>query len=162
MVWIIQNMQMHWRLLFMKTNFIKLLCSFYLMTLAGCSVFSIERTPYSVTAEFVMEEDSPSYKICGVDFSIYNFSTESIKEFELVFFLFDSDGEPASECPGRLSFTIEKEIEPDEVFNICLNLDSYITSVPQSLLEIDYLYVSKIVYANGSVWEDPFGFSAFM
>ena len=85
-----------------------------------------------------------------------------IKEFELVFFLFDSDGEPAYECPGRISFSIEKEIDPDEVFNICLSLDSYMIFVPQSLLEIDYLYVSKIVYANGSVWEAPFGFSAFM
>ena len=76
--------------------------------------------------------------------------------------LFDEEGEPAYECPGRVSFSIEKEIGPDEIFEICLSLDSYMIFVPRSLMEIDYLYVSKIHYADGSVWEDPFGFSAFM
>ena len=146
----------------MKNNFIKGLCCFLFFSLSGCAAFSIERNPYSVTADFVMDEDSPAYKICGVDLEFYNFSTDTVKEFELAFFLFDSDGEPAYECPGRVSFSIEKEIEPDEKFNICLSLDSYMIFVPQSLLEIDHLYVSRILYADGSVWEDPFGFSAFM
>ena len=146
----------------MKNNFVKGFICFFILTLFGCSAFSIEKPPYSVSADFVMEEDSPVYKICGVDLSFYNFSKEMVKEFEVSFFLFDSDGEPAFECPSRLSFSIEKEIDADESFSISLSLDSYMIFIPQSLLEIDYLYVSKIIYADGSVWEDPFGFSAFM
>ena len=128
----------------------------------GCSAFSLERSPYTINADFVMDEESSVYKICGVELSFSNLATETVKEFEVVFFLFDSDGEPAYECPNRLAFSIEREIGPDEDFSVCLSLDSYMTFVPQSLLEIDYLYVSRITYTDGSIWVDPYGFSAFM
>ena len=146
----------------MKTNFIKSLCCFLVIALSGCSVFSLERSPYTIEADFVMNEDAADYKTCGVNLSFYNLAAETVKEFEVVFYLFDSDGEPAYECPNRLSFSIEKEIGPDEDFSVCLSLDSYMTFVPQSLLEIDYLYVSRITYTDGSIWVDPYGFTAFM
>ena len=146
----------------MKTKFLKILCCFMLLVFSGCSAFSLERSPYTINADFVMDEESSVYKICGVELSFSNLATETVKEFEVVFFLFDSDGEPAYECPNRLAFSIEREIGPDEDFSVCLSLDSYMTFVPQSLLEIDYLYVSRITYADGSIWVDPYGFSAFM
>ena len=146
----------------MKTKFLKILCCFMVLAFFGCSAFSLERSPYTINADFVMDEESSVYKICGVELSFSNLATEIVKEFEVVFFLFDSDGEPAYECPNRLSFSIEREIGPDEDFSVCLSLDSYMTFVPQSLLEIDYLYVSRITYADGSIWVDPYGFSAFM
>ena len=146
----------------MKTKFLKILCCFIVLAFFGCSAFSLERSPYTINADFVMEEESSVYKICGVELSFSNLATETVKEFEVVFFLFDSDGEPAYECPNRLAFSIEREIGSDEDFSVCLSLDSYMTFVPQSLLEFDYLYVSRITYADGSIWVDPYGFSAFM
>ena len=146
----------------MKTKFLKILCCFMVLAFFGCSAFSLERSPYTINADFVMDEESSVYKICGVELSFSNLATETVKEFEVVFFLFDLDGEPAYECPNRLAFSIEREIGPDEDFSVCLSLDSYMTFVPQSLLEIDYLYVSRITYADGSIWVDPYGFSAFM
>ncbi len=146
----------------MKTKFLKILCCFIVLAFFGCSAFSLERSPYTINADFVMDEESSVYKICGVELSFSNLATETVKEFEVVFFLFDSDGEPAYECPNRLAFSIEREIGPDEDFSVCLSLDSYMTFVPQSLLEIDYLYVSRITYTDGSIWVDPYGFSAFM
>ena len=146
----------------MKTKFLKILCCFIVLAFFGCSAFSLERSPYTINADFVMDEESSVYKICGVELSFSNLATETVKEFEVVFFLFDSDGEPAYECPNRLAFSIEREIGLDEDFSVCLSLDSYMTFVPQSLLEIDYLYVSRITYADGSIWVDPYGFSAFM
>lgn len=146
----------------MKTKFLKILCCFIVLAFFGCSAFSLERSPYTINADFVMDEESSVYKICGVELSFSNLATETVKEFEVVFFLFDSDGEPAYECPNRLAFSIEREIGSNEDFSVCLSLDSYMTFVPQSLLEIDYLYVSRITYADGSIWVDPYGFSAFM
>ena len=146
----------------MKTKFLKILCCFIVLAFFGCSAFSLERSPYTINADFVMDEESSVYKICGVELSFSNLAAETVKEFEVVFFLFDSDGEPAYECPNRLAFSIEREIGPDEDFSVCLSLDSYMTFVPQSLLEIDYLYVSRITYTDGSIWVDPYGFSAFM
>ena len=34
-------------------------------------------------------------------------------------------------------------------------------SVPEDYLIIDYLYLSKIEYEDGTVWEDPYGLIAF-
>ena len=110
-----------------------------LMIFSGCSLFPFEKKPYFVSAEFVMDEDSVEYKLCGADILFWNTSDLTVKEFEIVFYLFDSDGEPASGCQNRLDFIIEKEIDPGEEFQNCLSLDSYMTVVPQSLFEIDYL-----------------------
>ena len=146
----------------MKNSFFRLVACLFLSLLLGCSAFSAERNPYSIAADFVMEEESDDYKICGANIFFYNHSFLTVKEFELVFFLFNSEGEPAPECSERLTFAIEKEIGPDEDFTICLNLDSFMTFIPEVPLDIDYLYVTKIVYEDGSVWEDPYGFNAFM
>ena len=142
--------------------------------LSGCSAFPVApdlpdlsaltagRNPYLVSGKFVMEEDSSDYEICGAELKFYNRSEKKVTEFEVVFYLFDSDGEPASGCQNRLDFIIEKEVEPGGEFQNCLSLDSYMAVMPQSLLEIDYLYVSRILYTDGSVWEDPYGLVAFM
>lgn len=146
----------------MKNNFIKGFSFICLMMFFGCNLFPFEKKPYFVSADFVMEEDAVEYKVCGADILFCNTSDLTVKEFEIVFYLFDSDGEPASGCQNRLDFIIEKEVEPGGEFQNCLSLDSYMAVMPQSLLEIDYLYVSRILYTDGSVWEDPYGLVAFM
>ena len=147
------------------------LLAFLIFLLSGCSAFpaapalsalTAGNNPYLVSGKFVMEEDSSDYEICGAKLKFYNRSEKKVTEFEVVFYLFDSDGEPAQECWNQLSFDIEKIIDAEDSFEICLSLDSYMASVPQSLLRIDYLFISKICYDDGSVWEDPYGLAAFM
>ena len=145
----------------MKNNLVRAFYFVLFFLVSGCSAFSAERIPYSVSADFVMEENSDDYKICGADILFYNNSDITVKEFVIAFYLFDSEGEPAQSCSSLLTFDIEKEIEGGELFKFCLSLDSYMTVIPQELLEIDYLYVSKIIYDDGSVWEDPYGLVAF-
>ena len=146
------------------------LLAFLIFLLSGCSAFpaapdlsalTAGNNPYLVSGKFVMEEDSSDYEICGAELKFYNRSEKKVTEFEVVFYLFDSDGEPAQECWNQLSFDIEI-IDAEDSFEICLSLDSYMASVPQSQLRIDYLFVSKICYDDGSVWEDPYGLAAFM
>ena len=147
------------------------LLAFLIFLLSGCSAFpaapdlsalTAGNNPYLVSGKFVMAEDSSDYEICGAELKFYNRSEKKVTEFEVVFYLFDSDGEPAQECWNQLSFDIEKIIDAEDSFEICLSLDSYMASVPQSQLRIDYLFVSKICYDDGSVWEDPYGLAAFM
>ena len=79
----------------------------------------------------------------------------------IVFFLFDKDGEPASECRSKLSFEAEKAIASGEQASFCISLDSYMNTIPSEALVVDYLYLAKITYDDGSVWEDPLGLMAF-
>ena len=144
----------------MKKNYL-IVFLFLLVLFSGCKNFSIESVPYLISGEFVMESGSENYSVCGFDFQFYNQSVKNIKEISVVFFLFDKDGEPAHECSNRIAFDIEAKIEAGVPFKKCLSLDRFMNQFPEELLYVDYLYVSRIEYEDGSLWEDPFGLTAF-
>lgn len=127
----------------------------------SCKVFTLDTVPYVIDAEFVMEENSTDYSICGVDFYLKNKSEKEIKNITIIFFLFDKDGEPAYECRSKISASVEKSIMPGEVSNFCMSLDQFMNSIPEDPLMLDYLYISEIQYEDDSVWSDPFGLIAF-
>lgn len=129
--------------------------------LMSCKVFPLEAVPYVIDAEFVMEENSTDYSICGVDFFFKNKSEKEIKNITIVFFLFDKDGEPAYECRSKISASFEKFIMPGEVSYFCMSLDQFMNSIPEDPLMLDYLYISEIRYEDDTVWSDPFGLIAF-
>ena len=81
----------------MKKNY-KILMTILFFILTGCKTYSIDSVPYVMSGDFVMEENSADYSICGVDFLLLNKSEKEIKKINIVFFLFDKDGEPAFEC----------------------------------------------------------------
>ncbi len=142
-----------------KINRIVLMCLTCL--LISCSCYGPDSVPYVMTGEFVMEEGAADYSICGVDLYLFNKSDKAIKRIYLVFFLFDKDGEPATECSNKIYAVIEKEVFAGETETFCMSLDSFMNSVPEDYLIIDYLYLSIIEYEDGTVWEDPYGLIAF-
>ena len=127
----------------------------------GCSFMPVTPVPYMVAGDFVMEEASDEYSVCGIDLLFFNQSDKAVREFSIVFFLFDKDGEPARECSNRISFDIEKNVDARDSFSKCLSLDKYMNSFPDEPLWVDYLYVSRIDYEDGTFWEDPYGLVAF-
>lgn len=133
----------------------------FLLFLINCKGYSEDIIPYVMTGDFVMDDSSENYSICGVDFYLLNKSDKEIKNINIVFYLFDYDGEPAYECQNKISVEIEKYIGPDEECNFCMSLDRYMNSIPSEELTVDYLYLAKIEYDDGSVWEDPYGLVAF-
>ncbi len=140
---------------------ILLFMMFLILFGTGCKTYSLEKIPYVMTGDFVMEESSADYSICGVDFFLLNKSEKEIKNLTIVFFLFDKDGEPAFECRSKISAQIERDISAGEDCSFCMSLDNFMNSIPSEYLIVDYLYLSKIEYQDGSVWEDPYGLVAF-
>ena len=132
--------------------------------MAGCEGYSkdfFDSIPYLVDGEFVMEEGASDYSVCGVNLFVLNKSEKNIRAINIVFFLFDKDGEPASECRSKLSFELEKTITAGEEISFCISLDQYMNTIPSDELFVDYLYLAKITYEDGSVWDDPLGLAAF-
>ena len=140
----------------MKKLFVLFVFPFVLIFF-GCKNFSIESVPYLD----LEESDSENYSVCGLDFQFYNLSVKDVKEISVVFFLFDKDGEPAYECSNRITLEIETRIDAGDSFKKCLSLDRFMNQFPEEKLYVDYLYVSRIEYEDGSLWEDPFGLTAF-
>ena len=133
----------------------------FLLLFMSCNVFSQESAPYLINGEFVMDENSPDYSICGVNIFLMNKSEKEIKKMNIVFFLFDQDGEPAYECRSKISVEIEESLPGGDSCNFCISLDRFLSSIPEAALMVDYLYLARIDYMDGSSWEDPYGLVAF-
>lgn len=132
----------------------------FLLLFCSCSLNAKTRTPYAVHGEIVMEE-SRDYQIAGLDLYLLNNSEKSIKNFTLVFFVYDSDGNPPEGMRSNLVIPIEAEILANSVFRTCINLDKYFSIIPDEPYQVDFVYLSKITYADGTEWEDPFGIACF-
>jgi hypothetical protein len=134
----------------------KILICFFVFQFVSCNLFSAEKCPYSVKAQLVFD-DSECYDFMGLDFKIKNNDERAIQELTLVFYVFDEDGEPASGVKNNIVLKLKCEIPGGELLEDCISLDKYVYNFDSENYEIDYLYVSKIVYDDGSVWTDPFG-----
>lgn len=130
---------------------------FMCMLFSGCQLSAKENSPYIISGEMVTE-DSSDYEIAGLDFYLYNKMEKNITSFTVVFFLFDSDGNAPEGSKNIVVLTVTTEIDAKSSLRACINLDKYMTEIPDEPYQIDYIYLSKIVYEDGSEWNDPFGF----
>jgi hypothetical protein len=115
--------------------------------------------PYVVTRPvFVTGERSGYYHYAGIEFFLLNSSGTAISETTVSFALFDAQtGENPLAGSNKFSLTILEVIDPDEKKEIIIPLDDYIYIAPARPYTIDFFYISKIVYADGSLWTDTWG-----
>lgn len=109
--------------------------------------------PYQLEGHIeTKESDFPK-----LNYTFSNHSPETVKSFNLIFFIFDEDGNPPD--TGRNTFTLSicQEILPEETIEDFVSLADYMYIFEENKFFIDYLYASHIEYKNGSVWTDPFG-----
>ena len=132
----------------------------FLQACASCGYFEKKSAPYELKAQMVIDP-SAIYEGAGLEYSFYNKSDKTVKALTFVFFL-NSDEEVSFEVFENL---IELEVcafvEPQSFVEDCVSLDSFLYEVPEEPYQLDYLYVSRIVYEDGSEWTDPFGVCAF-
>lgn len=126
----------------------------------GCSLYARNKSPYLINAQMVME-DSDAYDIAGLDLYIFNKTDKCIRDFTVVFYVYDADGNPPEGMKNNLVIPVEAEIEADDELSACICLDKYLTFIPEEPFQIDFLYLSKITYEDGSEWSDPFGLNYF-
>lgn len=137
-----------------KNNFIVSLIILFFLLMSSCNIFAQPIVPYEIKASFVCEKNSASYKIGGLDCKFYNSSSKEVEKFVLVFSLFDKDGIPAI---NQIMFEIDAKVKTNEFISFILNLDELLKKVDVTISDVDFVYVSKIIYSDGSEWSDPFG-----
>lgn len=128
----------------------------------SCNLNGRGLLPYQISGDITLE-DSDSYSVAGLNLFFTNKSKSSIKDFTIVFYLFDEDGNPPSMTRNGFVIKIPKQIASDESVDLLINLDEYFTVIPdeQTVFLLDYLYVSSINYEDGSVYSDPFGMNLY-
>ncbi len=131
------------------------------LNLFSCSLFAKEACPYLVSGSVRLVSETGEFEAAGFDLFLMNKSEKTIKNFTLVFFLFDEDGEPISNGKSNFVISVSKELEGGNSLEACISLDPYLSEIPEYPYEVDYLYISRVEYEDGSVWEDPLGLNAF-
>lgn len=129
-----------------------------LFVATSCSSMEMIDCPYVVAdsrIELGALEDS--YEFAGVHFSLYNDSLKDISSFTVSFLVYDNDGQNpfiGSNCIVK-SFNAPVAAHTKSDFSV--SLDSNLVRVPKEKYILDFFYIKKISYADGSVWTDPFG-----
>lgn len=139
----------------MKKCFI-FICLLSVFQFCSCSTFVKNKIPYGVQGD-LSTNDSNLYDFLGLNLCIKNNSEKTISKVTVVFYVFDENGEPPYGMQNHIVLTIGCQIKPNEILEDCFSLDKYVYSLESMELTIDYLYVSKIEYDDGSEWCDPFG-----
>lgn len=142
-------------------NFNKVFICLIGLLFSGCKSFGNTKTPYAISGEFSIGDETQNYAICGIQLNVFNKSELEIKNITVVFYLFDSDGEPIDTGRNNIVLSVGVDILPKESKEICISLDEFMTGIPDEIYSVDYLYLSKICYEDGSEWTDPFGMMMF-
>lgn len=137
---------------------ILLFCLFCLFS--SCSQNEIS-PPYVITQSSVrVGKNEPSYSIAGAHVFISNVSNKTIHSLTLSFLLFDSDGDlclPLGKC---IESECLQKIKPFQTKEIVLSLDSALGGHIHSSYQLGNVFVKRVAFSDGSVWNDPFGLYA--
>ncbi len=136
-----------------------LLLFFSLIVTSITSCMHTDAVPYAFTEpECKIGRVVNIHEFAGIHFTFYNNSDKSIQNFKFTCLLFDSTGEQSPLVGSNIiSARYLETIAPNSVKDIVFSLDPYITQIPTDPYIIDFFYVTKIEYNDGSVWEDPYG-----
>ncbi|MFC2280970.1 MAG: hypothetical protein ACFNLN_05275 [Treponema socranskii subsp. buccale] len=115
------------------------------------------RTPYRIHGEVSVGADAELYEYAGIALTFYNASGRTVRRFSVVVFLSGSDGESPFTEGNCVTLEYDENIAPRTAVRAEFGLDDYISEVPDEAYQIDFLYVSRIEYDDGGVWEDPYG-----
>ena len=124
-----------------------------------CDAIEPEIPPYIISKPESKIGTLPGYyQFAGVEFDFFNATTKDISGINISFMVYDSITKKnpligsniisSSYSGGLLRNTSKKMI-------ICL--DKYMYVAPDEPYLIDFFYISKISYSDGSQWEDSNG-----
>jgi hypothetical protein len=126
--------------------------------LSSCADFSSETPPFAITVPTCSTNANFDFTYAGISFYLLNKSHKSISSITAHFMLFDARTQ-TNPFIGSNIFEIKKFIliSPGENKEIILSLDRFIYIAPEEPYLIDFFYISKIEYSDGSIWEDKYG-----
>jgi hypothetical protein len=97
------------------------------------------------------------HNFAGMHFSLFNESGKNIESFTLSFMLYDSEGNNPFIGSNCIVSKCSWPVKSRENIEFVINLDPYISIVPEEPYRLDYIYVREITYEDGSCWKDPYG-----
>jgi hypothetical protein len=116
------------------------------------------KAPYSIVGEMEINQKTEE---AFLEYTFCNDSKKVVKDFTIVFYVFDSDGDVPLKNKNNIVVRIQMEVGAKEELSDKIKLNEYLSYIPEEPFFVDYLYVSSINYIEGTLWNDPFGFEVF-
>ena len=116
------------------------------------------KAPYSIVGEMEIDQKTEE---AFLEYTFCNDSKKVVKDFTIVFYVFDSDGDVPLKNKNNIVVRIKTEVGAKEELSDKIMLNEYLSYIPEEPFFVDYLYVSSINYIEGTLWNDPFGFEVF-
>ena len=116
------------------------------------------KAPYSIVGEMEINQKTEE---AFLEYTFCNDSKKVVKDFTIVFYVFDSDGDVPLKNKNNIVVRILTEVGAKEELSDKIKLNEYLSYIPEEPFFVDYLYVSSINYIEGTLWNDPFGFEVF-
>ena len=129
--------------------------------LSSCisQLWDVGTPPYAIT--------KPVYRIAGPDdvcslggifFDFYNKSEKEVVFIETCMNVYNNQtGNLAFPGAGGLHSGASYIIKQTQTKNLCIPLDEYLCQLETTSLCVDNFFISKIEYADGSIWQDKTG-----
>jgi hypothetical protein len=127
--------------------------------LPSCTAIIPGSPPFVITAPVCeLADNSYEFTHAGILFNFENKSNKDIDSITASFMLFDARTQANPFMWSNL-FEIKKLIfiPSGENTRVILSLDKFIYITPTEPYLIDFFYISKIEYTDGSIWEDKYG-----
>lgn len=129
-------------------------------SLGSCAVNPVEAPPFVVSKpQCVIGDGGNRYRICGIEFEYFNTGDLPVESLEISCMVYDREtGENPFIGSNLVGAAFSETISPRSGVSLAVPLDPYLYVVPSAPFVIDFFHVVKIVYSDGSTWEDPQGF----
>jgi hypothetical protein len=134
-------------------------CSFLVLALASCALTADSAPPYVISKPFSRSgEKSGHFVFAGIEFTFLNTGSKTISNITVSCMVFDAE---TSKNPfigsNIITASFNGDIPAGGKTDLNISLDQYIYAAPEKPYLIDFFYVSRIGYTDGSVWEDRNG-----
>ena len=130
-----------------------------LFTSCPSQLWNADAPPYAISKP-VYRNAGPddTCTIGGVFFDFYNKSEKEIVFIETCMNVYNSkSGELAFSGAGGLTSGAECIVQKLQKKNLCIPLDEYLWQIENTSLCTDNFFIKKIIYADGTIWQDKLG-----
>lgn len=132
---------------------------FLLISYICSSCLLTENRPYPYIIDSInclIQEDVQKSKSMSFEFDFYNTSIKQIQNIEIQFFVYDYETKQNPfKASNLFKINYATEIQSQKFKRIFIPLNSLITEFPNNPYLIDHLIILKILYSDGSIWENP-------
>ena len=128
------------------------------LSLVSCGTTESLSCPYVLANPHVeLGSCEEKHNFAGLYFSLFNGSEKNIDEFTVSYMLYDSDGNNPFVGSNSFVSKCKWDLRAGGMVDFVIDLDSYLSVVPDEPYLVDFMYVREISYSDGSSWKDPYG-----